>query len=173
MAETHAIGISTFKIGAIATDGSMGQTLTALPDTVKGSCKFMSTEQGVTPFYADNKMFPVEAIANGGILTTVEGALYDIDPDTLAMFLGGTATAAVPSPAAAAFYEAGTTIPQVEKSFEIVTKNGVKTEVVRMLFTSMIDWALSDEGLFTLKFKGTVLAPTDGTSKPYKITMPI
>lgn len=174
MAELHAIGIDTLKIGAIGTTGGMGGTLVALPNTVKGSCKFMTAEQGVTSFFADNKPRPIEAIANGGVLETIEGTLYDITPATLVTFLGGTATAAVgptPGPAAAAFYEAGTTIPQVEKSLEIVTKNGVKVEMVRVLITSSIDWGLGDEGIFNLKFKGTILEPTDGTSKAYKITM--
>lgn len=179
MAEQYAYGLSTFKSGAIGTGGIMGGTLAALPLTAKDTVKFVAAEGAVKTFEADNKPRPVIAMVSGGSIETIEATFYDVTPASLALLLGGTAVAAVPYSAGPpevqavpAKYEANTTIPQIEKSFEIVTKNGVKTEVVRGLISGSIDWGMGDSGAAMVKAKITILEPTDGTSKAYTITMP-
>lgn len=151
-------------MGDVGAGGAMGTTLDAMPDTVRGSVQFNTTEPNVSTFHVNNKPRPVEAIVNGDTVESLTCQFYDVSADTLNKLLGGEAGTGT--------YGAHKVIPQIEQSIEITTKNGYKIEVVRALITGWIEWSLNDDGIASVKMKATVLEPTDGTSAAYTISEP-
>ncbi len=171
MAEKYAVGIKSFEMGPVGDDGDMGADLEAMPDTVRGSVQFNTTEPNVSTFHVNNKPRPVAAIVNGDVVESIVYKFYDVSAETLALIFGGEATEEEAGTSGAS-YASHVEIPQIEQSLRLTTKNDNKVEVVRGLITGWIEWSLNDDGIASVNMKSTILEPTDGTSKAYTITNP-
>jgi hypothetical protein len=152
------IGLSSFTMGDVDATGAIGTALTALPDTVRGTVKFATTEPSQEKYYVNNKPRPVAALNNGDIVESLVFEFYDATPDTVARFFGGASTAGTPG-TDGDLYEAHTTIPNIEQSFVATTENLTILSVVRGLLAPSIDWSVNDTGVFKAKVTVLILEP--------------
>jgi hypothetical protein len=164
----YSIGLTSIKLGAIAGDGGMGTTLVALGNTVSDTC-VLATEEGQTAeFKIEEQDDPVYTVQSEKGKTTLTWSCYDIDADILQAYFGGTVAAGPPK-----VWSAPDSVPIIEKSIEIVPKNGGKIEIVRAQIIAKLNWALNKQRLAQIDFVATVLAPTKAATAPMKITNPV
>ena len=167
MAEERSIGLKHIKIGAIAADGGMGQTLAQIALTEKDTAKITSTEPEVKEFYVEEEEAPIEVIVTKPAVMALEFNVHDIAPATLVKVFGGTASAGTPS-----VYTPPSTTAEVEQSVECEGLRGHKISIVRAKLVASFDWSLNRQELSKIKIKCTVLTPTKEATAPYTITMP-
>lgn len=165
MSVQRSIGLTSLKIGAIAGDGGMGASLTQV-NTVKDTVKITSSDPDIKEFYEEEVTDPVYVITTKDPSLTLEFSIYDIQPDTLISFFGGTkaGTPEVWTPPA--------TYAQVEKSIEITSLTGVVLKIVRAKLLPQFDWNVSRQELSMVKIKAVILTPTKAATAAYTITMP-
>lgn len=161
----YAIGLATFKMGAIAGDGGMGTSLVALGNTVADSAS-ITTEEGQTQdFNIEEQDDPVMSIQSEKGKITINWSCYDVDADVLQKFFGGTVAAGPPK-----VWSAPDSTPILEQSIEITPKSGGKIEVVRAQVVARLNWALNKTRLAQIDITATVLAPTKAATPSMKIT---
>jgi hypothetical protein len=161
----YSIGLTSIKIGAIAGDGGMGTSLTTVGSTVADTCILASEEGQTTDFLIEEQDDPVYSITSQKGKITLAWSCYDVDPDTLVLFFGGTKVTGPPEG-----WEAPDTIAEVEKSIEVVPKNGGKIEIVRAKIAAKFNWSLQKSKLAQIDLVATVLAPTKAATPPMTIT---
>ena len=137
MAEKRSIGLKSIKLGAVAADGGMGTSLSALGVTFRGSAILETAEGTVTPFFSEEDADPVEEVEEKGT-TTLKWSLMNLDPDALAKCRGGTVTGT----GDAKKWNAPVDVPVIEQSIEIVTAFGRKIEIPRARIRARLVWNL-------------------------------
>lgn len=161
---TATTGLKAFKIGAIAADGGMGTTLTAVGTTVKGSFKVTSSEAQIKDFFIEESPdAPFYSAVTEHPNLEIEGECYDVDPATAVKLMGGTSATAT----GVTTYTPPTTYNPLELSVEVTSVNGFKIQMVRVLITASFDITASSEELGKIKFKGKVLLPTKAATPAY------
>jgi len=155
MAEIISIGLTSLQIGDIAVDGGMGTVLAAVGNTFEGSAVLTQEDGEKTEFFIEESDDPIETITKKGAIT-LEWAIVDYTPATLASVLGGTVTGV----GAAAVWNAAADIPSIEKSIELISKKGVKYQIPRAKIEAKIDVKFSKKEIALVRIKATVMSPT-------------
>lgn len=164
------LGLVSIKIGNIATDGGMGNSLTAIGDTVADSCVFASEDATETEILIEENDDPIEIITQQG-KKTLTWETYNLDGSMMAKLFGGTYTAAAAGPpAVAASWEAPEKFPIVEQSIEVIDSKGNKIEIVRAKLSPRLQADLKKTALGKIAIVATILTPTKANTKPFKIT---
>lgn len=166
MAKT-SIGLSLLRMGAVAGDGGMGTSLTALGYTVADTA-VLATEQGTTTdFKIEEQDDPVYSIQSEKGRTTLSWSCYDVDADTLVRLFGGTKTAGPPE-----VWEAPPSTPEFEYSIELTPKSGGLIQIPRAKVVANFQWNLQKTKLAQIDIVATILTPTKANTGPIKITDP-
>lgn len=164
------LGLVSIKIGAIANDGGLGTSLTAVGDTVEDSCVFASEDATQAEIKTEESDDPIEIISTPG-KKTLTWETYNVDGAMMAKLFGGTYTAAVgggsPTPAT---WEAPATFPDVEQSIEVTDKKGNKLEFVRAKLSPKLQADFKKTALGKITIVATILTPTKANTAPFKVT---
>ncbi len=158
MAEKRTIGLKSIKVGDVGADGGMGTVLTPLGVTYKDSATLTKESDAVEEFFAEEVDDPIEVEVTKG-KTTIEWAIVDFAPDTLAKVLGGEVTGAG-TPEDPKVWNAPAQGVIIERSIEMITKRNVKVEITRGSLSTSIDWSLGKSAMGQVKIKAQVLTPT-------------
>lgn len=165
MAELRSIGITSIKMGAVAGDGGMGTSLTAVPNIYKDSCELTQDDPEIVKIEAEEVDDPVEILETLG-KRSLKFSIMDYTPATLARFLGGTATGTSPDDE----WAAPSTSPDIEQSIEIVTARNVKIEIVRAKITAKLNAKLTKQGVALIDIVAEILTPTKAATAPITIS---
>lgn len=161
----RVLGVASIKLGAIAVGGGMGTSLAAIGDTVLNTATFFNEEGTTTDFFAEESDTAIESILSEAGATRFNFSSHNLDADTLVLLFGGTKTTGPP-----VTYEPPSALVAKELSIEIIDKKGHKFELVRVSVKAKFAVNFNKTSLGQVDITGTLLTPTDGTSKPFKIT---
>lgn len=164
MAEKRSIGVASIAMGAIAADGDMGTTLTALGVTYKDSADLQQEDAQVTDIESEENDDPEESISIKG-KTTLKWSIMDMTPETLVKVLGGTVTGTAP----ATKWNAPATVESIERSIKVTAKNGVIYEIPRAKINAKLNVKLSKTGVALVDITATVMTPTKAGVLPITI----
>lgn len=162
MAVSYASGLVSVKVGAIAADGGMGTSLTALGNTVAGSMQMTSEEGTTTDFNIEEQDKPVKSIIQAGA-TRITWECYDIGGETMQKLFGGTYDSGTDT------YSAPDKVVAQELSLEITSAEGHVLSIVRASVFPTFNWSMSKDALGKIAVSATVLAPTKAATAPFKI----
>lgn len=84
-----SIGLSSIRMGAIASDGGMGTALTQIGATVSDTASLTTAEGTKTDFTIEESDSPFYSIESAPGTKTLAWSSYDVDLDTIARFWGG------------------------------------------------------------------------------------
>lgn len=164
-------GYKSFKIGAIAGDGGMGTTLTALGTTVKGSVNATASDATTQDFFIEEQTSAFDsAITEESQLSgTVE--IYDLDPDTLVKVFGGTSATTGTGATTRKVFTPPSSYNPLEVSAELESKNGFILAVVRMQLLPVWSLDFQDEALGKVTIKWKTLAPSKADTAAYTLSV--
>ena len=156
----YTLGLSAIKMGAIANDGGMGETLATLGYTKADSCTFEQDDPEVTDFNAEEVDDPVVSIAKAGKIN-FNFELMNPDIDVMVDLFGGTKDETNGEK-----WNAPEKMPVIEKSVQIEPDQGFIFKIPRMKIVAKIVGGFSSTGMMTISVNCTVLQPTKvGESK--------
>ncbi|KAA6303128.1 MAG: hypothetical protein EZS26_000731 [Candidatus Ordinivivax streblomastigis] len=159
----YTIGLASIEIGAIASDGGMGQSLAQLGLTYQDTCKMTTEDPETTDFYAEEVDDPVFSMSRSG-KTTFAFSIMNPELTTLQATMGGTITGAGET----AKWSPPDTMPIIEQSVRITPQQGLKYEIPRMKIVAKINAEFSKKALLLIEVVGTVLQPTKAGLKKYE-----
>jgi hypothetical protein len=90
---TKSIGLSSIRMGAIASDGGMGTALSQIGATVSDSASITTAEGTQSDFNIEESDSPFYSIESAPGSKTLAWSTYDVDLDTMARFWGNTVSA--------------------------------------------------------------------------------
>jgi hypothetical protein len=151
----YTIGLSSIKVGDIASDGDMGDTLAILGQTYQDTCKFTQDDPEVTDFYAEELDAPVFSMVKAG-KSTFTFSIMNPELTTLKAMLGGT----IKGDGDSAKWGAPSKMPIIEKSVMITPIQGIAFDIPRMKIVAKINGEFSKKGLLFIEVTGTALQPT-------------
>lgn len=88
-----SIGLSSIRMGNIASDGGMGSALTQIGATVSDTAALTTAEGTKTDFTIEEADVPYYSIESAPGTKTLAWSTYDVDLDTLARFWGNAVSA--------------------------------------------------------------------------------
>lgn len=155
MAGLINIGVSSIAIGAIATDGGMGTTLSPLGYTEEGSAQINMDDPTETEFNVEELDTPIWIESKAGKIA-VAFKVANPDEDTLVKVFGGTKTGT----GATAVYTWPLISPVIERSIKITPKQGMGISIPRAKITAKFSSEIGRAALLGVEVTGTVLQPT-------------
>ncbi len=151
---TKAIGLASIKMGEIAGDGGMGTVLTQVGATVADSAQITTDEGTTTDFNIEESDAPFYSIVSTSQKQTLTWSTYDVDLTTMARFYGGVVTTGTPDT-----WGMPDTLPTLERSIEIIMKDGWKVEIARASINTKMQWNLKKTAMAQLDITATILKP--------------
>ena len=161
----HTLGLASLKIGAVAGDGGMGTSLTAIGDTVPGTAIFSNEEGTTTDFFSEEADVPIESVESEPGTTTLVWSTYNLDADAMVALFGGTKSSGPP-----VTYVPPDTIADIVGSIEVTDKKGNKLEIVRANIKAKKSINFNKTALGQIDVVATVLVPTKAATKPWTLT---
>jgi len=161
MGKTANYSLSSFKMGAIANDGSMGTSLTSFDDPVRDTAVLSIAEGTKQNFQQEISDFPYYSVVTPGDIT-FKADFYAKSASQLQTVFGGTATAE--SGATPEMWNYPTSVVTQELSLEVTHKNGHKVQLVRVAISASLDWNFKRGSLPLIHLTGSVLQPLDPTT---------
>lgn len=152
-----SIGLTSIKMGAIAGDGGMGTVLTQIGATVSETAGITTEEGTVTDFSIEESDSPFFSIESAPGNVRFNWSTYDVDLDTVTRLWGGVVTAAAGGVGRS--WDMPDTLPVIERSIEILTKDGWTVKIVRLSIVARLQWNLQKTKLAQIDIAGTVLKP--------------
>jgi hypothetical protein len=160
MAE-YVFGIKEASYAAAASSNYM-PSMTALPNTVKGSVSIDETEGSTTKFYVDQQFSPVKVVKTeeGELSATMQ--FYDLTFATVAALKGGTGNASGYSPA--------TGYTTTDLAFRLKLDSGHTLDMYNASITARIVGGGGRDKMFALEVKAIPQLTVDnaGSWKLYK-----
>ena len=166
-----AIGLKTLKMGEIEADGGMSLTLTQIGATVKDTASLTTTEGTKTDFEIEEEDSPYFSIESTPGKKVLAWSIYDVDLDTLARFWGGVVNAAAGGVGRS--WDMPDSLPVIERSIEIVTKDDWTLKIPRVSLTAHLQWNLQKTKLAQVDLSGTILTPTKAGVAQVTIVEPV
>lgn len=123
MAQQLVFAVSGIKYGTPTGLATMPGSLTALPDTVKGSVSIDESEGTFTSFFVDQKKAPIKRVKTEEGEMTITAQFYDLDYANLNVFKGAAASGVTSS------FVIGTDYTTIEKAIEISFDSGHKMRI--------------------------------------------
>ncbi|RNL50768.1 hypothetical protein [Pedobacter jejuensis] len=165
-------GYKAFRIGAIAVDGGMGQALTALGTTVKGSTTATTSEATTQDFNIEEQSQAFESVVTEEPQLSGVLECYDVHPDTAIKVAGGTSTSVGTGSAKKKLYTPPAVYNPIEVSGEIESKNGAILGVVRMQLLPVWQFNFQDSELGKLIINWKALAPSKVDTAAWTLSVP-
>ena len=160
MPEKYSVGVSTIKMSVIAADGGMGIALVDVGEILEGTASFETGDPNATEFFSEAKDDPIFRKVKSGT-KTLKFSIADMTPAKVVLFMGGAASGITP----AFKYEFADTFPTLERSFEILTPDGITIQIVRAQVSAKVMWALDGKKIAQVDVTAQVLAPTKAATK--------
>lgn len=148
------IGEAAINIGDIAEDGGMGTSLSPLGKTFRDTCSIATDDPELTELYSEENDDPELVIARAGKIN-VNFSIMNPNVDTLVATMGGSKE----GDGDTAAWKAPNNIPNIEKSCEIIPKQGLKISIPRLKLTCKIDWSNVGTTPLVIVCSGIVLIP--------------
>lgn len=167
MATKHVIGLVNVEMGAIAGDGGMGTSLAPVGETVSDSAALNSEDNTITDFNIEESDSPVESIVTARGAVRLAWSTYDVQPDTLVKFFGGTKITGPPLK-----WQAPDAFPSLEQSLKITDKKGNILEIPRAAITGKFGLSFNKGKLGQIDLIAVVLQPTKAGEKRMTLTTP-
>lgn len=171
MAKKKIFGLTSVLLGAIASDGDMGTTLTELLGaTAKDSASLIFTPPTTEDIEIEEEdaVYDVLNTANGKWELKLES--FNVSAKTLGDTMGGTYTAGVdPAPDT---WEAPSSYILKEMSAKVTTRNGVVIDLPRVKIMAAPSLNFAKGALGRLAITGTVMQPTKSGVSHMKYTDP-
>ncbi len=145
------IGVAHIKIGAIHTDGGMGQVLAKLGDTSEGTCKLNFADGEETKFFVEEHDNPIHIENTQGEIT-IEFEVPEYDLNTVVKVFGGSVSGTT--------YKAPIAPVTIEQSLELKFRKGVTFKFPRVSITGKFSSEVGKKNILALQVKATVLNPT-------------
>lgn len=163
-------GLAKIEIGAIASDGGMGATLSRLGEIKEGSFKVNQAEGDKTEFKVEEHDDPIYIRQKKGTLA-FEFEIHNPDADTFIQVWGGT------KDSTSGDYTPPVNLQHVERSLKITPETGYGFDIPRAMITARFSDAMGKDALLGVIVTATVLKPTkDGLanfeSPKYPLTTP-
>lgn len=151
----YLFGIASVKYGTASSSNYMpaSASMTALPNTVKGSVSIEETEGAITEFFVDQQFSPIKTVKTeeGKMSATMQ--FYDMTFATLAAIKGGTGNVSGYTPA--------TGYTTVEKCLEITTDSGHKFNLFNASLITRIIGGGGRDKLFAVEMKANPQMTSD------------
>lgn len=155
MAKKITIGLASIKLGAIAADGGMGESLTPLGDTTIGTCKVNFEDPEKTEFFVEEYDDPIHVEYKQGKID-IQFQVANPDLEAIKRVFGGEITGSGSNKV----YKAPNQYVTVEQSLEVKAKKGLSFKFPRVSLSAKFTSDLSKENLFGVEVTATVLRPT-------------
>lgn len=157
----YIFAVSSVKYGTPTGSNSMpaSGSMTALPDTVKGSIQLEEAEGSLQKFNVDQKVDPIKVLKTEEGELTVVMQFYDLTYATIAAIKGGTGDASGYAPA--------TGFSQIEKALEITTESGHIFDLYNAYVSTRIIGGGGRDSMFMMEMKAwpQISADLTGTWK--------
>lgn len=154
----YLFGITSVKYGPSATGNVFpaSGTLTALPDTVKGSVSIEETEGSTTEFYVDQQFSPVKVVKTeeGKMSATMQ--FYDMTFATIAALKGGVGNASG--------YKPATGPTMIENALQIRLDSGHYLNMYNASLSARITGGGGRDKMFSLELKATPQLTADNSA---------
>ena len=173
MSQKYGLGLVSISMGAIAGDGGMGTSLSALGNTVQGSATLTSGDDTTTDFNIEEQDDPVQSIVSQKGKKTLAWSCYDVDGATLYKLFGGTYTPYNATGPVQEKWDAPAASVTLYQSIAIVDKNGNTINIVRALITAKFNWSFTKDKLAQIDLTAAVLTPTKANTPPITILYPL
>lgn len=160
MAEIRSIGLESLKLGAIAGDGGMGTTLTALGVTYQDTAELVREDPDITEIYSEENDEPEEVLETKGPLM-LRFSIMNVAPEEAVRVLGGEVTGTSPK-----VYNGAVSKDPIELSIEIKTKTGLKIEIPRAKITAKENFQFRKKGVLLIDIEARILTPTKTGTPP-------
>ncbi|OQB81386.1 MAG: hypothetical protein BWX87_00651 [Bacteroidetes bacterium ADurb.Bin123] len=157
MSEIRSIGLTSIKIGDIAEDGGMGQTLSPLGVTFQDTAELVRDDPEITEIYSEENDEPEEVVEVKGA-ARVRWKIMNIDPSEVVKVLGGSVSNGV--------YFSPVAKDPIEKSVEIITKTGLKIEIPRVKIYAKENFQFRKKGVLLIDIEARILTPTKAQTSP-------
>lgn len=155
---THTFGLINVKMGPVAVDGGMGDTLAAVGETVSGTMDMTTTDPTITDFNIEESDSPVESIVSTPGKIALAWSTYDVGGPNLVKFFGGTYTAQAGTDPAS--WAAPDSMLNQEVSLEITDKKGNVVTIPRAKISAKMGISFKKDKLGQVDITATVLQPT-------------
>lgn len=160
----YVFSLKSTKYGTPTGDNTMPDSgsLTALPDTVRGSVSVTESDPTLQRFFVDQKKGAIRVVQSeaGELEFTLQ--FYDMDYDILAAIKGGASVAAVPSTSAAKWTN-GTTFDNIVKALQLETDSGQYFNFYNALLIATITGSGSRDGMFAVQMRIIPQLAADGS----------
>ncbi len=162
----YSSGITEIAIGAIAGDGGAGTTLASVGDIYEGTAEFVQDDNETTEHYSEIADDPFLVVTKKGKMT-VKFSIVDVTPATLVLFLGGTAAGTAP----AETWASPATLPNIEQTVRITTREGFVILIARAKIVGKINWNLGRTEVAKIDVEATILTPTKALEPAVRLTL--
>lgn len=163
----YKIGLTNIKLGDIAVDGGMGDSLSNVGNTVEGSATLVTEEGQTTDFKIEESDSPIMSIATEADSISLSWSSFDCDASQLQRMFGGTVVPATSGQGET--WEAPDVIPELEQSLEAIWKNGDKLQVPRAKIKAALAMSFNRGTMSQINITATILQPTKENTPRMKV----
>ena len=149
----YTLGLCEIKVGDVAATGDKPESLAKIGKTYKDTAKITQNASDVTEHYEEGKAAP-EIRKKSKKIPTLEFSVMDADAETLATYIGGTASTSGDSKS----WEFDGDEIVANKAIKVVTEQGFDIDIPNADIEATIDADLSAKGIFLVKFVVTPCA---------------
>jgi hypothetical protein len=164
MAEIRTLGLKSIKVGAVANDGGMGNSLSILGVTVQDTAELTQDDPEITNIYSEENDDPEEVIEIKG-LRKLKWSIMNFDPDVIERVLGGTSDGDS--------WEAPDAQASIEASIEIVDARDYTIEIVRTKINAKLNMQFRKKNVGMIDIEAIVLKPTKTNTPSITFTPPV
>lgn len=145
MPANYVFSVKSVKYGTPTGTATMPGTLTALPDTVKGSVAVSETDPTVQKFFVDQKQAPVRVVDAGAGELSFVMQFYDLTYATLVIIKGGTVNTGPTK------WMHGATFTSINLAIQVETDSGHYFNFYNAFVMSKITGNGSRDGMFAVE----------------------
>lgn len=152
----NVIGMEAIYFGDIPADGGVATVFEEIGETVIDSVSLSRAEVTTTEIGIEESDDPLFSVDTGGGGYTLTGASYNISPERLVEFLGGTVTGT----GADTQWNAPAKSPTIYKSVKVVAPGGYTATMARVKLNVVVTWNFQKSNPAQLTYTGIVMTPT-------------
>jgi len=162
MSKQIAYSLKSLKDGEIPDEGTMSDMLVLRGTTYKGTASLKEDDSTVFDVMAEEFADPDESFTTRGKRTLVFST-YDYSSDQLVAYKGGEV-------AADGAWEEPENAPEIERSWQAISKDGTLIEIPRGKLRSKFNYEMKQDGVALLENTVTVLKPKGAGVKALRIS---
>jgi hypothetical protein len=161
MSNLIPIGVKWVKRGPIPDDGTMGDVLSLIGPTYKGSVSFVESAASEFNVMVEEHDDPIYQFFTKGA-KKLAFSLPDWTPEVLVVVKGGEVVNDA--------WQAPDNVPIIEESYAILTQTDVLIEIPRLSVSAVLNGKLQKDAAGLLDVLGTPLKPEDAATKSVQIS---